>query len=187
MCLCLCRTCKLIGNCQTLFKGKFICNLWKVIECNGIHLCPNLIEDFVLFSYTDFFLSTDFYLIVFPFYLKTDFKEMMYKYVLVSFILKWLNFCLGVVLRGLTLILIYISIILFYNTKHPLPTTQEKTLHIDITRWSTPKSDWLYCLQPKMEKLCTVRNKQTNKQKTQNQTGSWLSLRSWTPYCQIHT
>ena len=31
-----------------------------------------------------------------------------------------------------------------------LPTTQEKTLHMDITRWSTPKSDWLYSLQPKM-------------------------------------
>ena len=27
------------------------------------------------------------------------------------------------------------------HSKHPLPTTQEKTLHIDITRWSTPKSD----------------------------------------------
>ena len=26
----------------------------------------------------------------------------------------------------------------------PLPTTQEKTLHMDITRWSTPKSEWLY-------------------------------------------
>ena len=25
--------------------------------------------------------------------------------------------------------------------KHPLPKTQEKTLHMDITRWSTPKSD----------------------------------------------
>ena len=24
---------------------------------------------------------------------------------------------------------------------HSLPTTQEKTLHMDITRWSTPKSD----------------------------------------------
>ena len=30
------------------------------------------------------------------------------------------------------------------NSKHPLPTTQEKTLHMDITRWPTPKSDWLY-------------------------------------------
>ena len=27
------------------------------------------------------------------------------------------------------------------NSKHPLPTTQEKTLHMDITSWSTPKSD----------------------------------------------
>ena len=26
-------------------------------------------------------------------------------------------------------------------TNHPLPTTQEKTLYMDITRWSTPKSD----------------------------------------------
>ena len=27
------------------------------------------------------------------------------------------------------------------HSKHPLPTKQEKTLHMDITRWSTPKSD----------------------------------------------
>ena len=59
------------------------------------------------------------------------------------------------------------------HSKHPLPTTQEKTLHMDITRWSTPKSDWLYSLQPKMEKLYTV-----------NKTRSWLWLRSWTPYYQ---
>jgi len=26
------------------------------------------------------------------------------------------------------------------HSKHPLPTKQEKTLHMDITRWSTPKS-----------------------------------------------
>ena len=64
------------------------------------------------------------------------------------------------------------------HSKHPLPTTQEKTLHMYITRWSTPKSDWLYSLQPKMEKLCTV---------SKNKTGSWLWLRSWTPYCQIQT
>ena len=31
-----------------------------------------------------------------------------------------------------------------------------QTIHMDITRWSTPKSDWLYSLQPKMEKLYTV-------------------------------
>ena len=57
-------------------------------------------------------------------------------------------------------------------------TTQEKTLHMDITRWSTPKSDWLYSLQPKMEKLYTV---------SRNMNGSWLCLRSWTPYSQIQT
>ena len=30
------------------------------------------------------------------------------------------------------------------HNKHPLPTTQEKTLYMDITRWSTLKSDWLF-------------------------------------------
>ena len=64
------------------------------------------------------------------------------------------------------------------HRKHPLPTTQEKTLHTDITRWLTLKSDWLYSLQPKMEKLYTLRK---------NKTGSWLWLRPWTPYCQIQT
>ena len=29
-------------------------------------------------------------------------------------------------------------------SKHSLPATQEKILHMDITRWSTPKSDGLY-------------------------------------------
>ena len=43
------------------------------------------------------------------------------------------------------------------HSKYYLPTTQETTLHMDITRWSTPKSDWLYSLQPKMKKLHTVR------------------------------
>ena len=62
------------------------------------------------------------------------------------------------------------------HSKHPLPTTQEKTLHMDITRWSTLKSDWLYSLQPKMEKLYRV---------SKNKTRSWLWLRSWTPYYQI--
>ena len=64
------------------------------------------------------------------------------------------------------------------HSKHPLPTTQEKTLHMDITRWSTLKSDWLYSLQPKMEKFYTV---------SKNKTRSWLWPRSWTPYCQIQT
>ena len=30
------------------------------------------------------------------------------------------------------------------HSKHPLPTTHEKTLHTDITRWSVLKSYWLY-------------------------------------------
>ena len=64
------------------------------------------------------------------------------------------------------------------HSKHPLPTTQEKILHMDITSWSTPKSDWLYSLQPKMEKLYTA---------NKNKTRSWLWLRSWTPFCEIQT
>ena len=64
------------------------------------------------------------------------------------------------------------------QSKHPLPTTQERTLHMDITRWPTLKSDWLYSLLPKMGKLYTV---------SKNKTRSWLWLRSWTPYCQIHS
>ena len=55
-------------------------------------------------------------------------------------------------------------------------STEEKTLH--ITKWSTPKSNWLYSLQPKMVKLYTV---------SKNKTRSWLWLRSWTPYYQIQT
>ena len=31
------------------------------------------------------------------------------------------------------------------DSKHLLPTTQKKTLHMDITRRSIQKSDWLYC------------------------------------------
>ena len=64
------------------------------------------------------------------------------------------------------------------HSKHPLPRTQEMTLHMDITRWSILKSVWLYSLQLKMEKLYTV---------SKNKTGSWLWLRSWTPYYQIQT
>ena len=64
------------------------------------------------------------------------------------------------------------------HSKHPLLTTQEKALHMDITKWSIPKSDWLYSLQPKIEKFYTV---------SKNKTGSWLWLRSWTPCCQNQT
>ena len=64
------------------------------------------------------------------------------------------------------------------HSKHPHPTTQEMTLHMYVTRWSIQKSDWLYSMQPKMEKLYTV---------SKNKTRSWLWFRSWTPYCQIQT
>ena len=64
------------------------------------------------------------------------------------------------------------------HSKHPLSTKQEKTLHMDITRWSILKSDWLYSLRSKIEKLYTV---------SKNKTRSWLWLRTWTPYCQIQT
>ena len=52
------------------------------------------------------------------------------------------------------------------------------TLHMDITRRPTLKSDWFYSLQPKMENLYTV---------SKNKTRNWLWLRSWAPYCQIQT
>ena len=65
------------------------------------------------------------------------------------------------------------------HSKHPLLTTEEKILHMDITRWSIQKSDWLYYLWPKMEKHHTASEK--------NKTRRWLGLRSWTPYCQIQT
>ena len=64
------------------------------------------------------------------------------------------------------------------HSKHPLPTAQETTLHTDLTRWSILKSDWLYSLQLKMEKLYTV---------SKYKTGNWLWPRSWTPYCQIQS
>ena len=54
----------------------------------------------------------------------------------------------------------------------------KRTLYIfmNIAMWSILKSDWLYSLQPKMEKLYTV---------SSNKTGSWLWLRSWTLSCQV--
>ena len=62
------------------------------------------------------------------------------------------------------------------HNKHPLPTTQEMILHMDITKWTIPISEWLYSLQPKMEKLYTV---------SKNKMWSWLWLRPSAPYCKI--
>ena len=42
---------------------------------------------------------------------------------------------------------------------------KETILHMDITRWSIPKSDWLCTLKSKMEKMYTV---------GKNKTWSWL-------------
>ena len=42
-----------------------------------------------------------------------------------------------------------------------LPTTQEKTLHMDIIRWSIANSDLLYSLEPKMERPYTVSKTKT--------------------------
>ena len=68
----------------------------------------------------------------------------------------------------------YPQFAMIHTQLHP----QEKTLHMDITRWSISKSNWLYSLQPKMENLYTVRK---------NKNRSWLWLRAWTPYWQIQT
>ena len=62
------------------------------------------------------------------------------------------------------------------HSKHPLPTTQEMTLHMDIPRWSILKPDLLYFLHPKMEKFYTV---------SKNKTSGWPWLRSWALYCKI--
>ena len=56
------------------------------------------------------------------------------------------------------------------HSKHPVPKTQEKTLHMDITRWSIYKSDWFYSLQTKLEKSYKV---------NKNKTWCWLWLRIW--------
>ena len=59
------------------------------------------------------------------------------------------------------------------HSKYSLPTAQEEITqghHQMVNR----KSDWLYSLKPKMEKLYIV---------SKNKTRSWLWLISWTFYC----
>ena len=56
------------------------------------------------------------------------------------------------------------------HSKHLLPTTQEKMLHMDITRWSMPKSDYILCSQRRRSSI----------QVSKNKTRSWLWLRLWT-------
>ena len=64
------------------------------------------------------------------------------------------------------------------HKKHPLQPTQEMTVHMNITIWSKPKSNRLYSLQPKIEKLFTVSKIKTRR---------WLQLWSWTLYYKIQT
>ena len=45
------------------------------------------------------------------------------------------------------------------DSKHPLPTTQEKTLHMDITRQSILKSDWLHSLQPRWRSIQSAKTR----------------------------
>ena len=54
------------------------------------------------------------------------------------------------------------------HSKHDFPSTQVTSLHVDITRWSIMKSDWLCFLQPKMEKFYIV-----------NKSMSWSRLWSY--------
>ena len=57
------------------------------------------------------------------------------------------------------------------HSKHPLQQQKRR-----LYTWASP--DGQHRIQPKLEKLYTV---------SKNKTGSWLWLRSWTPYCQIQT
>ena len=65
------------------------------------------------------------------------------------------------------------------KSKHPLLTTQEMTLHMDITDsqyWD--QTDYILCSQRWRSSIHTV---------SKNKNRSWLWLRSWTSYCQIQT
>ena len=70
------------------------------------------------------------------------------------------------------------------HSKHPVSTTKEKTLHMDITRWLTLKSDWLHSLQPKMEKLYIVSKNKTRRGDCSSDhqclTKFRLKLKKWT-------
>ena len=61
------------------------------------------------------------------------------------------------------------------QSKSLLPRAQEMTLHMDITKWSKPKSDWLHSLQLKMELYTVIKNR----------IWCWLWFRLWAFYCKI--
>ena len=47
------------------------------------------------------------------------------------------------------------------HSEQPLLTTHQKTLHMNISRWPIPNSDWFYSLQPKVEMRDTVSKNKT--------------------------
>ena len=63
------------------------------------------------------------------------------------------------------------------HSKHPLPPTQEKTLHMESQMVNT-EIRLIIFFAAKDGKLYTV---------SQNETRSWLWLWSWAAYCQIQT
>ena len=59
------------------------------------------------------------------------------------------------------------------HSKHPLPTTQEKILHMHITRWSiTNQTDYIICSQRWRSPICQGKNKKTKNQKPGADCGS---------------
>ena len=66
------------------------------------------------------------------------------------FMVQFLHPCMS---TGKTIAFSKIMSLLFNMLSRFVIAFLPRTLHMDITRWSTPKSDWLYYLQPKMEKL----------------------------------
>ena len=63
------------------------------------------------------------------------------------------------------------------HSKHPLPTTEKKTLHMDITRWSIPISLIIFFAVKDGEALYS--------QQKQNQELTVAQI--ITPYCQVQT
>ena len=45
------------------------------------------------------------------------------------------------------------------HSKRAFPTPQDMTLHMDITRWLIPKSDWLCYLQPKIGSIQSAKTR----------------------------
>ena len=60
------------------------------------------------------------------------------------------------------------------HSKHPLPTTREKTLHMDITRWSTSKSDIIISFAAKDREALYSQQKQDQELTVAQIMNSWL-------------